>query len=233
MEKDYKVLYRKIARYVNFKYDLREKLTPGQKSAITRAYDEMRYVLRTNDLQTVRRKRGESDRQYRIRINKIARSANVKIVHGNKVLIRRPPEGGRYRFSNGKAEIVSKSKKTGRLIYEFDHVRIEIDDSEEDIYYKIKNCLARHPDAYSVNILARVKSVFCADPDYAAEWLTEQLTKTLLAYVIDDSHPVYNVTLRFFYKSDEQIAREKLEKKRREKKQNEKNQKNQRYRRGN
>ena len=229
-KKDYKVLYRKIRKYVNFKYDLRKKLSAGQKAAISRAYEKMRYVLRTNDLTTVRRLRGETDRQFKIRINKIARSANVEIIQGNKLLIRQLPKGTHYRFSKGKAEVISAGHQR---VYEFDHVHIDIDDTEEDIYYKVKNCINRHPGAYSVNILARLKSFQCADADFAAELLTQQLVKTLFTYVIDEDNSNYNITLRFFYKPDEQLKREAAEREKQEKIRHEKQKKNRRYRRGN
>ena len=57
---NHKKLYRKIAPYVNFKYDLRRKLTPGQKAAITRAANRLIPELKFKDTVTIRKLPGRN-----------------------------------------------------------------------------------------------------------------------------------------------------------------------------
>jgi len=84
----------------NFNYDLRKKLSPGQKAAISRAWND--YRVPTSDPRhgsefvPIRRNPGETNRQYRRRVNRIQDQFGQKesILNGLSLALPRDPETG-------------------------------------------------------------------------------------------------------------------------------------------
>ena len=71
---DYKAAMKELRGKIAFDYPLNRKLTPGQKSAIRRAYNSYRAVSKTSiQPLEIRRKRGETREQYARRFRKTKR----------------------------------------------------------------------------------------------------------------------------------------------------------------
>ena len=76
---DYKAALRELRGKIAFDYPLNRRLSPGQKSAIRRAYNSYRAVSKTSiQPLEIRRKRGETMAQYARRFRKTKR----ELMHG-------------------------------------------------------------------------------------------------------------------------------------------------------
>jgi len=193
---NHKKLYRKIAPYVNFKYDLRRKLTPGQKAAITRAANKLIPELKFKDTVTIRRLPGETPRAYAIRRNRIARQFTGKIIQGNKILIQRLPEGAKYRFSNGKPEIIGSR---GQLVAKIGGFKLHHSDDEKTIREKVRALMEANSDAKSAAVITRKRGVSMKNLEAAIDWLTNIVSSQIQKYQVDEHNPEGIVSVKFYY----------------------------------
>jgi len=193
---NHKKLYRKIAPYVNFKYDLRKKLTPAQKAAITRAANRLIPELKFKDAVTIRRLPGETPRAYATRRNRIARQFTGKIIQGNKILIQRLPEGAKYRFSNGKPEIIGSR---GQLVARIGGFKLHYLDDEKTIREKVRALMEAHSDAKSAALITRKRGVSMRNLEAAIDWLTHIVSSQIQKYQVDEHHPEDVVSVKFYY----------------------------------
>ena len=193
---NHKKLYRKIAPYVNFKYDLRRKLTTGQKAAITRAANKLIPELKFKDVVTIRRLPGETPRAYAIRRNRIARQFTGKIIQGNKILIQRLPEGAKYRFSNGRAEIIGSR---GQLVAKIGGFKLHYLDDEQTIRGKVRALMEAHSDAKSAALITRKRGVSMRDLNAAIDWLTNIVASQIQKYQVDEYNHKGIVSVKFYY----------------------------------
>jgi len=193
---NHKKLYRKIAPYVNFKYDLRRKLTPGQKAAITRAANRLIPELKFKDAVTIRKLPEETPRAYAIRRNRIARQFTGKIIQGNKILIQRLPEGAKYRFSNGQPEIIGSR---GQLIAKIGGFKLHYLDDEKTIREKVRALMEAHSDAKSAALITRKRGVSMRNLEAAIDWLTHIVSTQIQKYQVDETHPEDVVSVKFYY----------------------------------
>jgi len=193
---NHKELYKKIRPYVNFQYDMRRKFTPGQKAAITRAANRLGQELKFKDTVTIRRIPGETPRAYAIRRNRIARQFTGKIIQGNKILIQRLPEGAKYRFSNGKPEIIGSR---GQLIARISGFKLHYLDDENTIREKVRALMEAHSDAKSAALITRKRGVSMRDLNAAIDWLTNIVASQIQKYQVDEHNPEGIVSVKFYY----------------------------------
>ena len=193
---NHKQLYKKIRPYVNFKYDMRRTLTPGQKSAITRAANRLIPDLKFKDTVTIRKNPGETQRAYSIRRNKIARQFTGKVIQGNKILIQRLPEGAKYRFSKGQPEIIGSR---GQLVAKVGGFKINYLDDERTIRRKVRALMEAHSDAKSAALVTRKRGVSMRDLDAAIDWLTHIVSSQIQKYQVDEHHPEDVISIKFYY----------------------------------
>jgi len=193
---NHKELYRKIAPYVNFKYDMRRKLTPGQKAAITRATKRLIPELKYKEAVTIKKLPGETPRAYAIRRNRVARQFGAKVIKGNKILLRRLPEGARYRFSRGQAEIIGSF---GQLVAKIDGFEIHYLDDESAIERKVRALMVAHRDAKSAALIHRKRGVSMRNLEEAIAWLTHVVTSQIQKYEVDEENPTSTISVKFYY----------------------------------
>jgi len=193
---NHKELYKKIRPYVNFQYDMRRKLTPGQKAAITRAANRLGQELKFKDSVTIRKLPGETPRAYAIRRNRIARQFGGKVIQGNKILIQRLPEGAKYRFSNGKPEIIGSR---GQLIAKIGGFKLHYLDDEQTIREKVRALMEAHSDAKSAALITRKRGVSMKNLEAAIDWLTHIVATQIQKYQVDEHHPEDIVSVKFYY----------------------------------
>jgi len=193
---NHKELYRKIAPYVNFKYDMRRKLTPGQKAAITKAAKKLIPELKFKEAVTIQKRRGESPRAYAIRRNRIARQVGAKVIHGNKILLQRLPEGAKYRFSKGQLEIIGTR---GQLVAKIAGFKIHYLDDERTIEEKVRALMEAYSDAKSAALVNRKRGVSMRDLDAAIAWLTGIVSDQIQKYQVGEHNPTGTISVKFYY----------------------------------
>ena len=193
---NHKKLYRKIAPYVNFKYDMRRTLTPGQKAAITRAANKLIPELKFKETVVIRRLPNERRRAYAIRRNRIARQFTGKVIQGNKMLIQRLPEGAKYRFSKGQPEIIGSR---GQLVAKVGGFKLHYLDDEKTIREKVRALMEAHSDARSAAIINRKRGVSMRNLEAAIDWLTHIVSSQIQKYQVDETHPEDVVSVKFYY----------------------------------
>jgi len=189
---NHKELYKKIRPYVNFQYDMRRKLSPGQKAAITRAANRLGQELKV----TIRKLPGESPRAYAIRRNRIARQFGGKVIQGNKILAQRLPEGAKYRFSKGKPEIIGSR---GQLIAKIGGFKLHYRDDEKTIRAKVRALMEAHRGAKSAALITRKRGVSMRDLNAAIDWLTNLVVSQVQKYQVDETHMEDVISVKFYY----------------------------------
>jgi len=193
---NHKELYKKIRPYVNFQYDMRRKLSPGQKAAITRAANRLGQELKYKDTVTIRKLPGESPRAYAIRRNRIARQFAGKIIQGNKILIQRLPEGAKYRFSKGQPEIIGSR---GQLVAKIGGFKLHYLDDEKTIRAKVRALMEAHSGAKSAALITRKRGVSMRDLNAAIDWLTNLVASQIQKYQVDETHVEDMISVKFYY----------------------------------
>ena len=193
---NHKELYRKIAPYVNFKYDMRRKLTPGQKAAITRAANRLVPELKFKEAVTIKKLPGETPRAYAIRRNRIARQVGAKVIKGNKILLQRLPEGAKYKFSKGQPEIIGSR---GQLVAKIAGFQINYLDDEKTIRAKVKALMEAHRGAKSAALVTRKRGVSMRDLNAAIDWLTGIVSDQIQKYQVGEHNPTGTISVKFYY----------------------------------
>jgi len=192
----HKELYRKISPYVNFKYDMRRKLTPGQKAAITRAANRLVPELKFKEAVTIRKLPGETPRAYAIRRNRIARQAGAKVIQGKKILLQRLPEGAKYQFSKGQTEIIGSR---GQLVAKIGGFKLHYLDDEKTIREKVRALMLAHRGAKSAALVHRKRGVSMRDLEAAIDWLTEVVEAQIQKYQVGEHNPSGTISVKFYY----------------------------------
>jgi len=125
-DKEYKKVYSELKNAVSYKYDMRKKLTPGQKGAIRRSLNAaVNAGLKTNSQATLQippKKPRESKAAYSRRLTKIKAAAGQADSPLKGVVIAIPDNAKKVNFDNG--EIVTKgvTKKGGTYTERIDPV---------------------------------------------------------------------------------------------------------------
>lgn len=109
----YKKRFKALRDNVNFKIDLRKKLTTGKKSAITRAWKDYRQFKNTRQL-IITKEKGESNKKYK------QRTKSIKTALGqSNSLLKTPymqaPIDANIEYKNGALQL-TKGKVTQQLL---------------------------------------------------------------------------------------------------------------------
>ena len=132
-EAEYKATYRQLKPYLRFNYDLRKTLTPGQKSAITRARNAAAAAgLNSNSQARIikpPRLPKESKAGYQRRLKSIKRNAGQSGSPLQGVVLALPGNAKRVRFKGG--EIIIEGKGYVEKSYPIDPVAFAKDPAGE------------------------------------------------------------------------------------------------------